>query len=219
MTENSADRILNNARVATHDVFRDVTSQLVAVFHARGCAPHIAEELAQKVTGEVQARVREVLRRPGLDANWISGVIHFGDLTLDLEHHIFWRGDEEVHLSPKEFDFLALMMKNADVLLPHTKLLRSVWGQEYGGEFEYLRTIVYTLRRKIEKDPANPEYIVSEPGIGYRFRNPARVQPGFAPSESRLELLEGKTRATPQKMGNYLVPPHAVPVGALGGAR
>jgi len=171
------------------DLFQNVMSQLIAVFHARGCALALAEELAQRVTGEVAARVREVLRRPGLAATWIAGVIQFGDLTLDLERHLFWRGDDEVHLSPKEFDLLALMMMNADVLLPHVKLLRSVWGAEYGGELEYLRTIVYTLRRKIEKNPANPEYIVSEPGIGYRFRNPAGVARRFAQTEPRLHLV------------------------------
>src|SRR5580765_6533078 len=83
-----------------------------------------------------------------------------------------WRGDDEIHLSPKEFDLLAFMMKNAGVLLTHVKLLRSVWGLEYGGELEYLRTYICTLRKKIERDPANPEYIVSEPWIGYRFRIP-----------------------------------------------
>jgi hypothetical protein len=85
------------------------------------------EELAQKVTGELTARVREVLRRPGLGASWISGVIQVGDLKLDLESHMLWRGDDEIHLSPKEFDLLAFMMKNVDVLLTHVKLLRSVW--------------------------------------------------------------------------------------------
>jgi DNA-binding winged helix-turn-helix (wHTH) protein len=158
---------------SSDDLFRNVTSQLRAASRVRGCALPVAEDLAQQVTGEVKARVREVLRRPGRDPMWILGVIHVGNLTLDLERHIFWRGDDEVHLSPKEFDLLALLMKNADVLLPHVKLLRSVWGLEYVGELEYLRTIVYTLRRKIEKSPANPEDLMSEPGIGYRFRNPA----------------------------------------------
>ena len=151
-------------------MFQNVASQLVDVFRARGCTLTVAEELAQKVTGEVEDRVHEVLRRPGLNATWISGVIQIGNLTLDLERHIFWRDDREVHLSPKEFDLLALMMKNADVLLSHAKLLRSVWGVEYGGELEYLRTIVCALRKKIEKNPAEPKYIVSEPGLGYRFR-------------------------------------------------
>jgi DNA-binding response OmpR family regulator len=91
---------------------------------------------------------------------------------LDLARRLLWRGDDEIHLSPKEFDLLAFMMKNSDAILPHVKLLRSVWGLEYGGELEYLRTYVRTLRKKIEKIPANPEYIVSVPWIGYRFRKP-----------------------------------------------
>jgi DNA-binding winged helix-turn-helix (wHTH) protein len=162
---------------ATADPFQNVTSQLLAFFRAEGCALPVAEDLAQKVTGELTARVREVLRRPGLGASWMSGVIEVGDLKLDLERQMFWRGDDEIHLSPKEFDLLAFMMKNAEVLLPHVKLLRSVWGLEYGGELEYLRTYVCMLRKKIEKNPANPEYIVSEPWVGYRFRNPAGVAP------------------------------------------
>ena len=102
-------------------------------------------------------------------------MIHVGDLNLDLESHTLWHGNDEIHLSPKECDLLAFMMKNVDVLLTHVTLLRSVWGLEYGGELEYLCTYVCGLRKKIEKSPANPEYIVSEPWIGYRFRNPAGV--------------------------------------------
>jgi len=110
-----------------------------------------------------------------LGASWISGVIQVGDLKLDLQRHVLWRRDDEIHLSPKNFDLLAFMMKNADVLLTHVKLLRSVWGLEYGGELEYLRTYIRALRKKIEKNPANPDYIVSEPCIGYRIRIPAGV--------------------------------------------
>src|ERR1700722_21031015 len=160
---------------ASPDGFQNVTSQLVVFFRAQGCALPVAEELAQKVTGELTARVREVLWRPGLGASWMSGVIQVGDLKLDLERHMLWRDDGEIHLSPKEFDLLAFMMKNVNVLLTHVKLLQSVWGPEYGGELEYLRTYVYMLRKKIEKNPATPEYIVSEPWTGYRFRNPAGV--------------------------------------------
>jgi DNA-binding winged helix-turn-helix (wHTH) protein len=164
-----------------------------------------------------------------VDATWVFGLIQVGDLTLDLERHIFRRGDDEVHLSPKEFDLLALMMKNADVLQPHVKLLRSVWGLEYGGELEYLRTIVCTLRKKIEKNPANPEYIVSVHGIGYRFRVPARIARRFSQTEprlepfARLEPLEGEVPARLQGTGfpgaEYVVPHHAVPISELGGVR
>ena len=140
-----------SANAASPDLLQQVTSQLLALLRAQGCALPVVEELAQKVTGELTARVREVLRRPGLGASWISGVIHAGDLKLDLESHMLWRGDDEIHLSPKEFDLLAFMMKNVDVLLTHVKLLRSVWGLEYGGELEYLRTYVCGLRKKIER--------------------------------------------------------------------
>jgi DNA-binding winged helix-turn-helix (wHTH) protein len=166
---------LRESGSAPADLFQNVTSQLLALFRAHGCALRVAEELAQKVAGELMGRVQDVLRRPGLGASWMLGVIQVGDLKLDLEHHMVRRGDDEIHLSPKEFDLLAFMMKNANVLLTHAKLLRSVWGLEYGGELEYLRTYVYALRKKIEKDPARPEYIVSEPWVGYRFRSPAGV--------------------------------------------
>jgi two-component system, OmpR family, KDP operon response regulator KdpE len=161
--------------VAPADLIQNVTLQLANLFRVQGCVRSIAEELAQKVTGELTARMREVLRRPGLGASWIHGVIQVKDLKLDLEHHRLWRGEDEIHLSPKEFELLSFMMKNTDVLLTHVKLLRSVWGLEYGGELEYLRTYIYMLRKKIERNPANPEYIVSEPRIGYRFCIPGRV--------------------------------------------
>jgi len=224
----SAEQVTEPSRkcgntASSDDLFRNVTSQLLAVFRVRGCAPPVAEELAQKVTGEVEARVREVLRRPGMNATWISGVIQVCDLRLELERHMFWRGDDEIHLSPKEFDLLAFMMKNTDVLLPHAKLLRSVWGLEYGGELEYLRTYVCMLRRKIEKNAANPEYIVSEPGIGYRFRNPAGSASPFAQTKPRLEPLKPENRSKLQGAGfpggEYVVPSPAVPMSELGAGR
>jgi hypothetical protein len=89
--------------VAT-DPLQNVTSQLRAYFRSQGCVLPIAEELAQKVTGELTERVREVLRRPGLDPLWISGVIQAGDLKLGLQRHVLWRRNDEIHLSPKEFD-------------------------------------------------------------------------------------------------------------------
>ena len=158
------------------DPVTNVTSQLFAFFRSQGCVLTVAEELAERVADELRTRVREVLRRPGLDGSWISGVIQIGELKLDLERHSLWRGSDEIHLSPKEFDLLACMMRNPDVLLTHVKLLRSVWGLEYGGELEYLRTYIHSLRKKIERNPAIPEYIVNEPWLGYRFRIPSSQQ-------------------------------------------
>jgi hypothetical protein len=92
--EQETEPFRNCVKAASPDaLFQNVASQLVAAFRVRGCALPIAEELAQKVTGEVQARVQEVLRRPGVRATWIFGVIQVGDLTLDLERHMVlaWR--------------------------------------------------------------------------------------------------------------------------------
>src|SRR5271154_1982047 len=155
-----------------------LTPRLVAFFRARECKPTVAEALAQKVIGEFTGRVRDVLRGARSQDGIEPDVIRIGDLKLDPARRLFSRGGNEIHLTPKEFDLLALMMKNSDAVLPHVKLLRSVWGLEYGGELEYLRNYVRTLRKKIEKIPANPEYIVSVPWIGYRFRKPKDSRAG-----------------------------------------
>jgi two-component system KDP operon response regulator KdpE len=122
---------------------------------------------------ELTARLRAVLRRTRVHNLAEPVVLQIGDLKIDLQRRLLWRGDEEIHLSPKEFDLLAFMMKNSGAPLTHVKLLRSIWGPEYGGELEYLRSYVRMLRKKIESDPANPEYILTEPWVGYRFRNPS----------------------------------------------
>src|SRR6202035_844695 len=96
-------------------------------------------------------------------------------------------GQEEVHLSPKEFDLLGFMMKHPDPVLPHVKLLRTIWGPEYGGELEYLRTYVRMLRKKIEDDPARPKFILTEPWAGYRFRNPSDPDSSYVAKEERTD--------------------------------
>jgi DNA-binding response OmpR family regulator len=158
--------------VSFAEVFNTVTPRLASLFRSRGFKSTVAEGLAQKVICDLTEQVREELQWASSHERLEPVVIRIGDLKLDLARRLFWRGDDEIHLSPKEFDLLALMMKNSDAVLPHVKLLRSVWGLEYGGELEYLRNYVHTLRKKIEKIPANPEYIVSVPWIGYRFRKP-----------------------------------------------
>jgi two-component system KDP operon response regulator KdpE len=122
---------------------------------------------------ELTARLRAVLRRTRLQAAAEPTVLEIGNLKIDFERRLFWRDDVEIHLSPREFDLLAFMMKNAGFPLTHVKLLRSIWGPEYGGELEYLRSYVRMLRKKIESDPENPKYILTEPWVGYRFRDPS----------------------------------------------
>jgi len=119
---------------------------------------------------ELIARVRAVLRRLQADSSGYRGILTTGDLKIDFDHRLVWKSGEEIRLSPKEFDLLSFLWKNQGAPLTHAKLLRGVWGPEYGNELEYLRTYVRMLRKKIEKDPAKPEYILTEPWVGYRFR-------------------------------------------------
>ena len=120
---------------------------------------------------ELLARVRAVLRRTQSEAMPLSvgGIKQFGDLEVDLTGHIVRLRGEEVRLSPIEFALLEQLITNAGKVLTHRILLQRIWGPEYGGEAEYLRVYINRLRHKLEPDPANPRYILTEPGVGYRF--------------------------------------------------
>jgi two-component system, OmpR family, KDP operon response regulator KdpE len=122
---------------------------------------------------ELVARLRAVQRRTQRKDASEPEILKAGNLEVDIKRRLMSRGGAPVHLSPKEFELLAYMMQNQGVPLTHIRLLRSIWGPEYGNELEYLRSYVKALRKKIEDDPANPEYILTEPWVGYRFRNPS----------------------------------------------
>lgn len=131
---------------------------------------------------ELIARLRAVLRRTGAEATPKIPVLRIGDLELELEHRTLRKAGKEIHLSPKEFELLALLMQHENVPVTHARILRTIWGPEYGDEPEYLRSYIKTLRKKIEDDPAHPQYIVTEPWIGYRFRDlsdPDATRPSF----------------------------------------
>ncbi|MBV8846397.1 MAG: response regulator transcription factor [Bryobacterales bacterium] len=132
---------------------------------------------------ELTARLSAVLRRTRTSEPAAPTELRAGDLALDEEKRTLRRGEELIRLAPKEFELLAFMMRNKGLPLSHVKLLRSIWGPEYGGELEYLRTYVRTLRKKIEDNPAKPKYIVTEPWVGYRFIDPADENGIRAPSE------------------------------------
>jgi two-component system KDP operon response regulator KdpE len=121
---------------------------------------------------ELVARLRAVLRRLHTDDASEPTSLQAGDLELDISRHMLYRKGEIVHLTPTEFELLVLLMRNQGAPVPHAKLLRSVWGPEYGTELDYLRSFVKTLRQKVEEDPGKPKYIVTEPWVGYRFCNP-----------------------------------------------
>ncbi len=119
---------------------------------------------------ELLARVRAAMRR----SQWQSGVTEpgvqvFGSLMVDLEGHVVRRDNVDVRLTPTEFSLLAQFVTHAGKVLTHRQLLQRVWGPEYGDEAEYLRVYVQRLRRKIEPEPTNPRYLLTEPGVGYRF--------------------------------------------------
>jgi two-component system, OmpR family, KDP operon response regulator KdpE len=130
---------------------------------------------------ELLARVGALLRRAKGERPVGPSVIRAGKLELDLAHRILQKSGREIHLSPIEFDLLTYLMRNPDVALDHSKLLRTIWGPEYGHELEYLRTYIRLIRRKIEDDPTKPEYILTEPWLGYRFRDPSNPSSSNAP--------------------------------------
>ena len=117
---------------------------------------------------ELIARLRAAVRRNKIAEAGDKAIV-VGDVWLDPERHLVQKKGRVVHLTPKQFELLHFLMANAGRPVPHTKLLRSVWGPEYGNELEYLRTFIRQIRIKIEDDPAEPKYLLTESHIGYRF--------------------------------------------------
>jgi len=133
---------------------------------------------------ELLARLRSVLRRITGDGSPSSPVLRIGELALDLEHRTFRKAGAILHLSPKEFELLAFLMQHKNIPLIHAKILRTIWGPEHLEETEYLRSYVKSLRKKIEDDPAHPEYLLTVPWVGYRFRDPSDPDSPPASDES-----------------------------------
>jgi two-component system KDP operon response regulator KdpE len=118
--------------------------------------------------GEFLARVRAALRRSPVGEQ-PEKVIEERDFRIDLETREISVCGKTIHLSPKEFDLLVYLMRNAGKVLTHRTVLSAVWGGDYVAQNEYLRVFVGRLRKKIEPDPARPRYILTEPWVGYRF--------------------------------------------------
>jgi two-component system KDP operon response regulator KdpE len=132
---------------------------------------------------ELIARLHAVLRRLKAPSLPEETILRAGDLKLDLERRLFTKKGAIVHLSPKEFDLLEYLVRHQGAPVMHARLLQAVWGPEYGGELEYLRSYIKMLRKKIEDDPSRPEYLLTEPWVGYRFRNPS--DPDALPADGR----------------------------------
>jgi two-component system KDP operon response regulator KdpE len=119
---------------------------------------------------ELLARVQAVLRRVGWETvNTSREVLRYGDLALDTQSRKVTCRGRSLSLTRTEFNLLHYFMCNIGKALSHQIILQNVWGAEYGNEAEYLRVYIGRLRRKIEEDPANPIYLQTEYGVGYRF--------------------------------------------------
>ena len=120
--------------------------------------------------GELLARVRALLRR-----HWQAGEAsphhQFGDVEVDLSRRIVSRGGVEIHLTQIEYRLLAVMLANSGKVLTHRHLIREVWGPGHSEQGHYLRIYVGRLRQKLEADPTQPQHILTETGVGYRFQS------------------------------------------------
>lgn len=119
-------------------------------------------------TEELLARIRSLLRRAA-GAKSASPVFVSGGLSVNLDRREVVVDGQPVRLTPIEYDLLNYMIQHADKVLTHRMLLQEVWGQAYVDQAQYLRVFVGRLRRKLEKNPTRPRFIVTDPGVGYRF--------------------------------------------------
>ena len=122
---------------------------------------------------ELLARIRATLRRAPAAALGDTEVLRLGSLEIRFRERLVKVNGRVKRLTPTELDLLRYFVTHADVALPHNQILQAVWGPDYGNEVEYLRVFVNQLRKKIEPDPAQPRYILTEPWLGYRFATQA----------------------------------------------
>lgn len=118
---------------------------------------------------ELFARIRAALRLSRMTVE--DPIVALGDLTIDLAGHRVQKAGQDIHLTKTEFRLLALLAKNLGKVLTHKQLLTEVWGPEYSDELHYLRVYTQQIRVKIEDDPAQPRFLITETGIGYRLKD------------------------------------------------
>ncbi len=118
-------------------------------------------------TGELLARIRATIRQN--QAKEETPIIEVGTLSIDFTNHLVKKNGEIIKLTSTEFSLLALFIKNEGCVLTHQFILKEIWGYSYTEQTQYLRVFVAQLRKKIEENPAKPELLITESGIGYRF--------------------------------------------------
>jgi two-component system KDP operon response regulator KdpE len=121
-------------------------------------------------TDELLARLRAVMRRSA--DHGTSPRVQIGGLVIDVAERTEERDGVELHLTPIEFDLVRVLARDHGRLVTHRQLLQEVWGPEYGAETHYLRVHVAHIRAKLEADPSRPQYLITEPGVGYRLKGP-----------------------------------------------
>jgi two-component system, OmpR family, KDP operon response regulator KdpE len=121
---------------------------------------------------ELLARMRVALRHAAVPANApIEPIYEIADVRVDLVRREVRRGENEVHLTPTEYKLLASLVRHAGRVVTHRQLLQEVWGANYADQTHYLRVYMAQLRHKLERDPARPRLLATEPGVGYRLRD------------------------------------------------
>lgn len=131
-----------------------------------GCDDYLTKPFS---TGELLARIKAALRRRGNAMGDPTASLISGNLSLDISLHTVMLDNEDLKLTPKEFELLKILMQNSGKVLTHPWLLKEIWGIGYQNETHYLRVFINQLRQKIETDSARPKRIITETGIGYRF--------------------------------------------------
>jgi two-component system KDP operon response regulator KdpE len=138
-----------------------------------------ADDYVSKPFGpeELLARIRVALRRVMSQADPEVGRVRLGDLTIDHDRRRVLRGEEEIRLTPKEFELLSFLGRNPDRVMTHRAILKAIWGPNAVNQPEHLWVLMAQLRKKVEPDPSHPRYLVSEPWVGYRVVTDPSDQP------------------------------------------
>ncbi len=130
--------------------------------------------------GELLARIRVAMRHRGAHLRPAITRYEYVALSVDLANHSVTKNGAAIHLTPTEFNLLARLVRSAGQVVNHRQLLLDVWGQEFIDHTHYLRLYMGQLRAKLEQNPARPEFLLTEPGIGYRLLDASDITPGSA---------------------------------------